>query len=54
MSSKALVNRLDWEDYVFAPFGGKRADAHFEWLIKNGIIRREVDGQGLTNKVRLT
>tara|TARA_Y100001968_G_C19223510_1_gene650934 strand:+ start:292 stop:666 length:375 start_codon:yes stop_codon:yes gene_type:complete len=26
----------------------------FRWLIKIGILRREVDGQGLTSKVRLT
>ena len=27
---------------------------HFRWLIKIGILRREVDGQGLTSKIRLT
>ena len=26
----------------------------FRWLIKLGILRREVDGQGLTSRVRLT
>ena len=26
----------------------------FRWLITIGILRREVDGQGLTNKIRLT
>ena len=26
----------------------------FRWMIKIGILRREVDGQGLTSKVRLT
>ncbi len=26
----------------------------FLWLIKIGVLRREVDGQGLTEKVRLT
>ena len=26
----------------------------FLWLIKIGVLRREVDGQGLTSKVRLT
>jgi len=29
-------------------------EAIFRWLIKIGILRREVDGQGLTAKVRLT
>ena len=54
MSGKDLVNKSDWDKYVFVPFGEKRAEAHFEWMIKNGIARREVDGQGLTNRVRLT
>tara|TARA_Y100001968_G_C19323984_1_gene700747 strand:- start:676 stop:1047 length:372 start_codon:yes stop_codon:yes gene_type:complete len=26
----------------------------FQWLIKLGILRREVDGQGLTSRIRLT
>ncbi len=26
----------------------------FEWLIIIGVLRREVDGQGLTSKIRLT
>ncbi len=26
----------------------------FRWLIKLGILRREVDGQGLTSRIRLT
>lgn len=29
-------------------------EADFAWLIKVGILRREVDGQGLTSRVRLT
>jgi hypothetical protein len=32
----------------------KRAEAHFVWLIRLGVLRREVDGQGLTERVRLT
>lgn len=54
MSALDLVNRTDWNRLVFAPFGKSRAEAHFLWLIKNGILRWEVDGQGLTSKVRLT
>lgn len=54
MSSKELCNRKDWEKLVFAPFGEDRAEAHFRWMIALGILRREVDGQGLTNKVRIT
>ena len=29
-------------------------EAAFRWLIKIGVLRREVDGQGLTSRVRLT
>ncbi len=29
-------------------------ESTFEWFIKIGILRREVDGQGLTERIRLT
>ncbi len=29
-------------------------EAAFLWLIKVGVLRREVDGQGLTSSIRLT
>ena len=29
-------------------------ESDFLWLIKIGVLRREVDGQGLTSKVRIT
>ena len=32
----------------------KEVEKTFLWLIKVGILRREVDGQGLTSKIRLT
>ena len=32
----------------------EEVEIHFLWLIKIGVLRREVDGQGLTSKVRLT
>lgn len=54
MSSRELCDRGDWDKFVFVPFGEQRADEHFEWLIKLGVLRRDVDGQGLTSKVRLT
>ena len=54
ISSHALCSRSDWADLVFAPFGPERAEAHFNWMIRLGILRREVDGQGLTERVRLT
>jgi hypothetical protein len=34
--------------------GVERVEAHFIWLIRLGVLRREVDGQGLTERVRLT
>lgn len=54
MSSSELCRRADWAELVFAPFGPERAEDHFIWLIRLGVLRREVDGQGLTERVRLT
>lgn len=54
INSKELCNESAWERFVFAPFGISRAEDHFRWMIKLGILRREVDGQGLTDRVRLT
>lgn len=54
ISSSELCRRQDWPRLVFAPFGVERAEAHFHWLIRLGVLRREVDGQGLTERVRLT
>ncbi len=34
--------------------GPNEIESDFQWLITLGILRREVDGQGLTSKVRLT
>lgn len=54
ISSAELCRRPDWQSLVFAPFGPERAEDHFRWLIRLGVLRREVDGQGLTERVRLT
>ena len=54
ISSTELCGRADASTLVFVPFGGERAEAHFNWLIRLGVLRREVDGQGLTERVRLT
>ena len=54
MSSEELYKKEDWEEFVFVDFGPERAEEHFIWMIKLGILRREVDGQGLTNRIRLT
>jgi hypothetical protein len=54
INSETLCQRCDWQRFVFVPFGTERAEEHFLWLIKIGVARREVDGQGLTNRIRLT
>lgn len=54
IAATELCARSDWAQLVFAPFGVERAEAHFRWLIQLGVLRREVDGQGLTERVRLT
>ena len=44
--------------YISKPFSKitntEKIEQSFLWLIKIGLLRREVDGQGLTDKVRLT
>ncbi len=46
------------EKYIANVFYKPRSEEKIEdsllWLIKIGLLRREVDGQGLTSKVRLT
>ena len=34
--------------------GWEQLEDQFSWLIQLGVLRREVDGQGLTHRVRLT
>ncbi len=40
--------------YAKKAFSEAKAEARLEWLIKVGLLRREVDGQGLTDSFRLT
>ncbi|NEQ99912.1 MAG: hypothetical protein F6K30_24970 [Cyanothece sp. SIO2G6] len=40
--------------YVCHPITERAADDHTLWLIQIGLLRREVDGQGLTDSFRLT
>lgn len=40
--------------WCFSPVGAYEAEGHLIWLIQLGVLRREVDGQGLTERVRLT
>jgi hypothetical protein len=43
------LGQLSWE-----PLSANRAEDLLIWLIQLGVLRREVDGQGLTERVRLT
>jgi hypothetical protein len=54
LSSTALAGSGNWHTLCFLPLTAERAEAHFRWLIRLGVLRREVDGQGLTERVRLT
>lgn len=54
ISSGELGARPDGPSLLFASLGAERAEDHFIWLIRLGVLRREVDGQGLTKRVRLT
>jgi len=40
--------------YVRYPVSEVTAEAHAMWLMQTGMLRREVDGQGLTDSFRLT
>ena len=40
--------------YSQTPQGASAVEGHLIWLIQLGVLRREVDGQGLTERVRLT
>jgi hypothetical protein len=54
LSSQDLAARSDWARLSFQPLSPEQAEDHFLWLIRLGVLRREVDGQGLTERVRLT
>jgi hypothetical protein len=53
LSSQDLSGQPDGA-LTFLPLTSERAEDHFLWLIRLGVLRREVDGQGLTERVRLT
>ena len=54
LSSHQLAGRDDWQRLCHRRLGVRRCEDHFIWLIRLGVLRREVDGQGLTERVRLT
>ncbi|MCM1984803.1 Npun_F0494 family protein [Lyngbya confervoides] len=43
-----------FNQYTRAPIPELKAEQSLLWLIRVGVLRREVDGQGLTDSFRLT
>jgi hypothetical protein len=54
ISSNELCQLADQDRFLFHSLSPDKAEDSFIWMIKLGILRREVDGQGLTSRVRLT
>jgi hypothetical protein len=54
LSSTALCRRNEASSLCRGAPTPDRVEAHWIWLIQLGVLRREVDGQGLTERVRLT
>jgi hypothetical protein len=42
------------QGYTWRPLAELRVESEMMWLIAVGLLRREVDGQGLTDSFRLT
>ena len=54
LSSNELVARSDWSSQTRRRLNASETEDLLIWLIQLGVLRREVDGQGLTERVRLT
>lgn len=54
LSSGQLASRSDWRHLSRSRLQASRTEDDLIWLIQLGVLRREVDGQGLTERVRLT
>ncbi|NBW63140.1 MAG: hypothetical protein EBR33_08260 [Synechococcaceae bacterium WB4_1_0192] len=54
LSSTQLAQRPDWSEIARRPLNVNRCEDDLIWMIQLGVLRREVDGQGLTERVRLT
>jgi len=54
LSSSQLAARIDWPQFSRRRLTANQVEELFIWLIRLGVLRREVDGQGLTERVRLT
>ncbi len=52
LSSSAIASA--GATYSRRPLSTNAVEGHLIWLIQLGVLRREVDGQGLTERVRLT
>ena len=48
------LNRGLTKDYTVKAITENKVEQELMWLIKVGILRREVDGQGITDSFRLT
>ena len=42
------------QGYILHPLSEQRVEKALMWLIQVGLLRREVDGQGITDSFRLT
>jgi len=54
LGSEAFCRLPETGQLCWKRLAPQRVEAHFIWLIRLGVLRREVDGQGLTERVRLT
>lgn len=52
LSSSAIASA--GATYSRTALSANAVEGHLIWLIQLGVLRREVDGQGLTERVRLT
>ena len=54
LSSTQLSSQKNWMAISRKPLYRSKTEDDLIWLIQVGVLRREVDGQGLTERVRLT
>ena len=54
LSSKDFCQHTEASRFCRRSLNSSRVEDHWIWLIRLGVLRREVDGQGLTERVRLT
>ena len=54
LSSTQLSSQKNWMAISRKPLSRSSTEDDLIWLIQVGVLRQEVDGQGLTERVRLT